>query len=139
MTRPTRRATSPEAVGGRERGSATPMVAAACAVIIIVGAAAGVVVAAAVAASRARVAADLSALAGAGALVTALGAGSGPACEVSAEVAARNGAELVSCRIDDSVNVTVEVSVTLETPLPWSAGPAVAAARAGPRPAEPAG
>ena len=123
--------------GAAERGSVTPIVAASCIVVIVLGGAASLAVSAAVAASRARSAADLSAVAGAGVLVSALDDGSPDACGAAAVVAERNGAELTACEIDRAVNLTVEVSVDPKAVVAWPAGlgRAVARARAGPQPA----
>lgn len=133
VVRPRRRSRSSPHRGG-ECGAVTPLVTAACAVIILLGAAASLAVTAAVAASRARVAADLSAVAGAGALVAALPGGTTDACRFAAVVAARNGAELAACSVDRSVNVSVEVSVTPSAAISWPVlpGSARARARAGP-------
>ncbi|MFC0359097.1 hypothetical protein CYJ76_03905 [Kytococcus schroeteri] len=80
------------------------------------------------AASRARTAADLAALAGSGATSpTALLPV--PPCVAAAEVATRNGAQLVGCRVKD-FDVTVVVRVDSGTPF----GAATVTATAGPRP-----
>lgn len=129
--------------GTAESGSITPMVAAGCAIVIMLGGAGSLAVSAAIAASRARVAADLSAVAGAGALVTALeegsrGEGTRDACGAAAVVAERNGAVLTGCDLDRAVNVTVEVTVIPTAALSWpsSLGGATARARAGPQSAQ---
>lgn len=125
-----------------EDGSATPMVLAACIVVVVLGGAGSLAVGAAVASSRAQVAADLSAVAGAGALVAALEdgrprVGAGGACGAAAAVAQRNGGALTACELDRAVNVTVEVTVipTAARFWPSSSGRATARARAGPLPA----
>ncbi|KAB7746523.1 helicase [Nostocoides sp. F2B08] len=125
-----------------ERGSATPMILAACLVVIVLGCAGSLAVSAAVASSRAQVAADLSAVAGAGAMVAALEegrprVGSEGACGAAAAVAQHNGGALTGCEIDRAVNLTVEVTVIPTIGASWSPGPgrAVARARAGPQPA----
>ena len=129
--------------GTGESGSVTPMVVAACALVIVLGGAGSLAVGAAGASSRARVAADLSAVAGAGALVAgfeqgSLGEGTRAACGAAAFVAARNGAALTACELDHAVNVTVEVTVIATPALSWPSGlgRAVARARAGPQPAD---
>lgn len=76
--------------------------------------------------AQAATAADLASLAGADALAVA----HGHPCEVAAEAAARNGAELTSCELRDW-DVLVEVQV-VAAPLPA----ATAHARAGPGPSE---
>ena len=122
--------------GSPESGAATALVAAVCGAVILVGAMAGHVVAAAVAATSARVAADLGALAGASALVAGLGGAPVDACTSAAVVVGHNDAELIRCEVDGSVNVTVEVSVLPDSALSWPSGlgPARATARAGPAP-----
>jgi secretion/DNA translocation related TadE-like protein len=118
---------------GAEQGSGTVLVAGACAVVLVMGMAGSMAVGAAVTASRARAAADLGALAGAGAILAALGQEPPRACAGAATVVARNGAVLTDCAVDGSVNVTVEVSVRPPRALDHlGLGPAVARARAGP-------
>jgi secretion/DNA translocation related TadE-like protein len=129
------RPASPRRAG--ECGTVTPLVATACVVIIMLSGAGSLAVSAAAAATQARVAADLSAVAGAGALLTALRDDRLDACGVARVVASRNGAALTDCVVDRSVNVSVEVSVTPSAAFSWPVvlGPARARARAGPEPA----
>lgn len=75
------------------------------------------------AAARAATAADLSALAAAD---VHRGLAGGEACQVAAEVAAIHGALLVECIA--SGDLSVQVTVTVETALPW---PAEGRSRAG--------
>lgn len=81
---------------------------------------------AAVAAAKAAKAADLAALSAAD---TYRGLAPGDPCKAAVDVAARNGAVLTSCSLGGDFSVQVEVSV--RTPLPW---PATGLARAGPPP-----
>lgn len=81
---------------------------------------------AAVAAAKAAKAADLAALSAADSY---RGLAPGDPCNVAADVAAHNGAVLTSCSLGGDFSVQVEVSVG--TPLPW---PATGLARAGPPP-----
>jgi len=110
---------------GRERGSATVWVLSTGLVFVVVAIAIAAVVAATVARHRAQSAADLAALG------AALRAWESPAaaCDRAAELAARNGATLVACRVDglDAI-VTVEVVPSGLAGL----GVARASARAGP-------
>jgi secretion/DNA translocation related TadE-like protein len=79
-----------------------------------------------IAQSRAETAADLAALAGADALAAA----HGQPCEVAAEAADRNGAQLVACEQREwDVLVTVQVEAS---PLPVT----TSRSRAGPGPAD---
>ena len=120
-----------------ERGASTPLVAAACAVVVLLGVFASLAVGSAVSAAKARAAADLAAVAGAGALLSGLLEGSSAdPCRVASSVAARNGATMTQCILDGGVNVTVEVAVHPAHAVdPLGLGPAVAKARAGPDPA----
>lgn len=115
---------------GPERGSMTVLALAAGAVLLILTLAGAQLVAAAVAAHQARSAADLAALAGAGA------AQEGPSrpCAAAADVATRNGADLTGCAVavDGSVLLAVRVPVALR--LPGGPAGSVARARAGPAP-----
>ena len=94
--------------------------------LVALTAAAGHLGAAVIARHRAQAAADLAALAGAGALV------SGPdwACARAGEIAAAMRATVASCRVDgEDVVLEVHTAVALGR---WGVGPARAAARAGP-------
>lgn len=89
-----------------QRGAASVLVTACLAVLLLIGAALGVVAAIVRAHRAAQSAADLAALAGAGALQR----GDDP-CGSATGLAAANGARLVGCRIDGrDVVVRVEVS-----------------------------
>jgi secretion/DNA translocation related TadE-like protein len=91
--------------------------------ITIAGAYLGSVV---VARHRAQATADLAALAAAAHLT----AGTGAACAEASAVARTMGAAAAHCAVDDlDVVVTVDVAVAFDR---WGAGPARAAARAGP-------
>lgn len=81
---------------------------------------------AAVAAAKAAKAADLSALAAADSY---RGLSDGDACQSAAEVALRNGAQLLECTLHSDMSVRVDVAVN--TTLPWAAH---GRARAGPPP-----
>lgn len=109
----------------RDRGSATVWVLSAGLVFVVVAIAIAAIMAATVARHRAQSAADLAALG------AALRAWDGPAaaCDRAAELAAGNGATLVSCRVEglDAI-VTVEVVPSGFAGL----GAARASARAGP-------
>lgn len=118
-----RRRTDPRA----DRGAATTAAVACLGLLLVVGLALGEVGAWFAAHRQARAAADLAALAGAGALAGAEGL---DPCAAAAEVARRNGAELTSCR---AVGSAVEVGVSVDAPSRW--GPEAAltgTARAGP-------
>ena len=110
-----------------ERGSATVWVFALSAVLAVVGAAAVVVAVAVTARHRAGSAADLAALAAAGQAVI----GDPDACAVAADVAARNGARLTSCTLQEGAVVAVTVSVPLRLG-PLGEHAASGRARAGP-------
>lgn len=112
----------------RERGSATVLMVMAIGVVVLCLTGASAVLSATQASHRARAAADLSALAGAQALI---GADARSPCEVAAAVALRNGGSLVECSI---VGDDLTVSVATETSWP-GLGSAHARARAGPEPA----
>lgn len=111
---------------GDERGAAT-VVAAICLVALVSITAGGAYVAAAVVARhRAQAAADLAALTAATVLVR----GAEVACGQATDVAARMGAHVAGCTIDElDVVVAVEVNVHLGR---FAVGPALASARAGP-------
>lgn len=113
-------------IATRERGSATVWVLLAIAVIVTAGGAVAAGGAALVSSRRAAEAADEAALAAAGQVL------SGPqaACASARRLAAANGAELVTCRLDGPV-ATVTVRADLAGPL-RRFGPARSAARAGP-------
>ncbi|MCC3290070.1 MULTISPECIES: hypothetical protein [unclassified Arthrobacter] len=138
-----------------DRGAGTVATLAICMVLLGFSAAALVMVQASVAAVRAAAAADLAALAGADAL-RGLGpsgaapiadydagnqgssrldagagtaAGTGNACGVAGEVAARNNAALRDCTADPRSGT---VTVATEVQVPALPVPAVARARAGP-------
>ncbi|WP_245933566.1 Rv3654c family TadE-like protein [Arthrobacter livingstonensis] len=83
---------------------------------------------AATAAGKAATAADLAALAAADA---ARGLAEGDPCQVAADLAARHGATLTTCKVLGAWADTVQVEVTVRTGLPW---PAHGLARAGPPP-----
>ena len=124
MTVPTRRT--------RERGSATVLAAAMVAVLAVCLVGAGGLLSAVVASHRARAAADMSALAAAGALLNPTRAPRDP-CDVAAEIADRNGGRVRSCVVRGD-------TVTLKVVVPPSVsvlGPAIARARAGPAAASP--
>lgn len=78
--------------GSRERGSAVVWVLACGALLLAIGAVVSARTAAVLARHRVEAAADLAALAGAGAL-----GGPGDPCAAAARVAARNDTDLVSC------------------------------------------
>jgi secretion/DNA translocation related TadE-like protein len=110
-----------------ERGAATVFAVACLAVLLLVGSALGVVAAMVRAHRTAQSAADLAALAAA----SALARGRDP-CASGADVAAANGAELVSCEMRDR-----DAMVTVEVAGPrWlgQTGDLTAQARAGPDP-----
>ncbi len=89
-----------------ERGAATVTVLAFVSVLLLLGGALGVVAAMVQAHRTAQAAADLAALAGAGAQAR----GRDP-CATGGAVASANGARLVSCELDGAdVRVLVEVS-----------------------------
>lgn len=88
-----------------ERGGATVMALACAGVLLLIGAALGVVAAIVVTHRTAQSAADLAALAGAGAVA------SGDPCARAADVAAANGAVLSTCELHGR-DVLVEVLVT---------------------------
>jgi secretion/DNA translocation related TadE-like protein len=92
--------------GGRERGAATVLAVSFLGVLLLVGSALAVVGAMVVAHRNAQSAADLAALAGAGAI-----ADGGDPCPAAARLAAHNDARLQECTVT-ALEVTVEVTVT---------------------------
>jgi len=100
-----------------DRGAATVIAVAMMAVLVAVTAGGGYIAAAVIARHRAQSAADLAALAAA----AALPAGAETACGKAVAIASRMGVEVTDCTVD-----ALDVVVTV------SAGPAKAAARAGP-------
>ena len=91
-----------------EDGVATVLAIVLAGLLVVVALVGGAVVALIDAHRRAESAADLAALAGAGALVRGDGA-----CVAAATIAGRNGAELVSCRASGS---TLSVVVSVAAP-----------------------
>lgn len=113
--------------GQRERGSATIWVLAMSMVVLLVGGGAILIGVAIVARHQAGSAADLAALAAAGARLE----GEDRACSRAAEIAGRNGAALEDCSLDQ--DGMVEVSVLIEVRIgAVPTGAATARARAGP-------
>lgn len=94
--------------GRDERGSAVPVVLVALSVLLLVGAALGVVAAMVRGHRAAQSAADLAALAVAGAVHS----GADP-CRLGAQIATANAATLTSCRL---VGDEAEVGTTVEGP-----------------------
>ncbi|WP_186526238.1 Rv3654c family TadE-like protein [Leekyejoonella antrihumi] len=111
-----------------ERGSATVLVVGLIGVLVVCLAGVCALLSAVQASHRARAAADMSALAGAGALLDPAGAGA--PCPVAMAYAARNGGRTLRCAVDGET-VTVEVAVSSGWP---GLGDATARARAGPSP-----
>lgn len=113
--------------GSRDQGSAS-LWALAVGLLVMAFAWAAVLVGLAVdARHRAESAADLSALAGAGAAEFG-----GDGCGAAAGTAVANQAVLVRCSLAADGSVTVEVAVALPAGLArWTAGPATATSRAG--------
>ena len=111
---------------GSERGSATVLTVGAVATIVLV--LTGVLVVAGVVRDvhRARAAADLSALAAAGAAAS----GADVDCGVGASVAAANGAMLTYCATESDGTVVVTVVVGRHWPAGWGGLPAEVSARA---------
>lgn len=116
-----------------ERGSGTVLVTAAVSVVLILGMGGLQVGAAASAAHRARSAADLSALAAAAALQERRG----DPCAHAVQLAARNAAHLVDCRLATDDSVIVRVRTDLHLAVPGLPRAATASARAGPADALP--
>lgn len=113
----------------REAGSATVVLVAVAGVVLMLSWAGLTLGAAVSAAHRARAAADLAALAAAGARVR--GTDLPAACARGAAVASANGAVQVSCGAGPGGSVTVSASVTATMPLLGSVREARADARAG--------
>ncbi len=109
-----------------DRGSATVLGAAMVAVLVLCLAVVGALLSAVEASHRARAAADLAALAAAGALLDP--AVDRAPCAVAGDLAGRNGGQLRSCDVHGD---TVTVSVTV-APAVSALGVATARARAGP-------
>lgn len=109
-----------------DRGAGTVLVLGAVAVLLSVTLGGLLVARAVVASHQARLASDLSALAGASRLSRA--GSDDQACAQARRVARDNGALLIDCR---ATGLELEVSVAVAAP-PWP-DPAVARARAGPR------
>jgi secretion/DNA translocation related TadE-like protein len=109
-----------------ERGAATVLSIAVLGVLVAVAAALGLVTAVVVHHRMAQSAADLAALAGAGAA-----AQGEDACAAAGAVAGANGAALIGCRVDGVRAVWVQVQVTGPHWLGQGVDP-VAEARAGP-------
>lgn len=106
-----------------DRGGATVAAVACLGLLLLVGLALGEVGAWFAAHRQVRAAADLAALAGAGAVTT-------DACGIAGEVARRNGTRLVHCAVEGR-----EVTVVVGIPAPHRLGPSselVGRARAGP-------
>lgn len=113
-----------------ERGSGTVMSLGIIAVLLILTVAVAGLIGALAANHRAFSAADLSALAAADA---ARGLRSGEPCDVAAQVASQNKAELVNCVAPAQHSGTIDVRVNCKISGPFAAlGPAEAVARAGP-------
>ncbi|KGN38102.1 Rv3654c family TadE-like protein [Knoellia subterranea] len=110
-----------------ERGSGSVLVVAAIGILLVLVLAGMQIGVAGAAAHRARGAADLAALAGAGAQQQ----GADP-CAVAERVARSNGAELVSCAPGSADSLRVRVSCPLSVSWPGVPATAVASARAGP-------
>ncbi|MDN5795963.1 MAG: flp pilus-assembly TadE/G-like family protein [Intrasporangium sp.] len=109
----------------RDRGSATVLVVGAIAALLVMTAGALTVASVVTASHRARLAADLAAIAAAMSLRETNDPGS--ACTRAAGIAAGNGGRVTACRTDGhAVTITVEVRASR-----WPS-PAVARARAGP-------
>lgn len=109
-----------------DRGAASVLVLAIGLLLVAAGVAAAAVGAAHVARHQARTAADLGALAGAVHAVR----GRDVACAVAGRFVTANAARMTACDVD-GLEIVVHVEVTA-TPLAGRAGPARAAARAGP-------
>lgn len=116
-----------------DRGSGTVLAAGAAVLLVLVTGVLLLVGAALAGSSRARTAADLAALAGAGEL---LRGARGSACATAGTVARDNGAELLSCTVDPgspTSSLVVEVGVLVPS---LGDAQALARARAGGVPAE---
>ena len=114
-----------------ERGSGTVLTTAAIGVLLVLSVAATQLGAVASAAHRARAAADLSALAAA----TDLSEGGAAPCTVALELARRNSARLVLCRLE--AGESVRVRVVTDVSRAWAGLPATAGAEARAGPAAP--
>lgn len=111
-----------------DRGSASVLVVGAIGALVLLLAGAMALLSAVAASHRARAAADLAALAAAGARVD--GGDARDPCAVASEVAERNGSALAACAVAGD-----DVTVTVRTPVSWPGlGAASARARAGPDP-----
>ncbi|MEE3126903.1 MAG: Rv3654c family TadE-like protein [Actinomycetota bacterium] len=127
MTRPVTRPLTRPRTRRTDSGAATTAAVACLGLLLLVGLTLGEVGAWFAAHRQARAAADLAALAGAGALAGATGH---DPCATAGDVAHRNGAEVTSCTSDGS---TVEVVVAVDAPSRWGPEAAlVGTARAGP-------
>ncbi|WP_370289042.1 Rv3654c family TadE-like protein [Nocardioides sp.] len=116
-----------------QRGAATLLVVALCGVLMAVGAATAAVGALVVDHRRTQAAADLAALAAAGALtgVSAVGA-TGEPCAVAGRIATANGAEVIACDLQGD---TATITVARDGPRWLGQAPRLrATARAGPAP-----
>lgn len=117
----------------RERGSGTVLAVASVGALLLCLVGGLTVVAAVQASHTARAAADLAALAAAGAVQQ--GSAVPAACRRAGQLAASNGGVLISCSADAAGRVSVEVGSTVDSPLPALAlGSARARARAGTAP-----
>ena len=126
MTRPVARPADRPLTRRTDSGAATAAAVACLGLLLLVGLALGEVGAWFAAHRQARAAADLAALAGAGALSGA----TGDPCATAVDVARRNGAQVTSCTTDGSSG---EVVVAVDAPSRWGPEAAlVGTARAGP-------
>ena len=110
----------------KERGSATVLTMGAMGLLVLVFTGALLVVSVVRDVHRARSAADLSALAAAGALAT----GGPPHCGDGYATAIANGATLTRCVVLEDGSVEVRASVRLRWSAPWAGVPDRAAAGA---------
>ena len=117
---------APGQVARVESGSATVLTVAAIGAVTVVLAGVLVVAATVRDVHRARAAADLAALAAAGALAT----GGAVDCGVGASVAAANGGVLSQCASRADGSVVVTVAVERRWPVGWVGLPAQVSARA---------
>lgn len=117
-----------------ERGSATVLALGVVLGLVTALLSALLLVAVLVAGQRARSAADLAALAGAGVAVE--GAAQSGVCDRAAAVAADNGARLTECRLLAGEGLWPDVRVTTECDIDGTAWTATAVAVAGGRPAQ---
>lgn len=112
-----------------ERGAGTVLTAGVCWALMVVAWCSSVLVAWLGQISASQDAADLSALAAAGAMAR----GANP-CSAADEVAARNGAEMIDCTVSGdrwAFVVEIRVSQALEPTLPGAPGEVEAGASAG--------